>query len=330
MHVALTADKRFDLGLVVTVHTLLERTQGPLTLTVVTGEDGLKEEAQAFVERRCREAGANLTILPVPRGFGASFQPPWEHHSPAIVYRLMLPELLPDCDRVLYLDCDMVIADDLRPLWEWDLRGHSVGAVRDYWFPTMEEAEVGVAARRELGFRGSTPYFNGGVLLMDLATWRRERIGQRTCDLLWANVGMLDMPDQDALNLVVYGEFAELDPRWNVQIAAMRTLHSLPHPFQRKLEAMPELRRRPGIVHYTGPHKPWNPPGGLRNLERLRYSRALMSCGYLTAGEHAERILRTCVTYARLAAGKVVPALRPVEPSRRREAKVGAVEAAAQ
>ncbi|HYE60629.1 MAG TPA: glycosyltransferase family 8 protein [Phycisphaerales bacterium] len=323
MHIAVAADRRFDLGLVVTVHTLLQRTRGPFTLSVLTGEDGLLPRAQAFVERRCREAGVTLVIHSIPRSFGASYRAPWAHHSTANLFRLMLPELLADHERVLYLDCDLVVADDVRALWDWDLKGHAVGAVRDLWFPTMEEADAGVAARRELGFRGSTAYFNSGVLVMDLDVWRREQVAQRTCELLWAHMDVFDMADQDALNLVLQGEFAEVEPRWNVQIAAMRALKTLKHPFHRELERMPEVRRSPGIVHFTGPHKPWNAPGGLRNLERSRYSRALVSCGYLSAGENARRALRTCAAYARIVGGKVVPSLRPVESHMRRREAVG-------
>ena len=51
--------------------------------------------------------------------------------SPAALFRLLVPELLPQAERVIYLDADTVVTSSLRPLWELDLDGHHAAAVRD-------------------------------------------------------------------------------------------------------------------------------------------------------------------------------------------------------
>jgi lipopolysaccharide biosynthesis glycosyltransferase len=101
--------------------------------------------------------------------------------------RLLLPDLLPaDVDRVLYLDCDLVVRRCVGELYDLELDGAIALAVLDMGSPfvcSLWAWEVG--SSREGSFRSN---FNTGVMLMDLAAWRREQIGQtvleyaRTCD----------------------------------------------------------------------------------------------------------------------------------------------------
>ena len=65
--------------------------------------------------------------------------------SPAVLYRLRIADLLPDLDRVIYLDADTMVLSSLRPLWEEDLGGKPIAAVRDIGFPSF----AGIIAWRD-------------------------------------------------------------------------------------------------------------------------------------------------------------------------------------
>ena len=169
--------------------------------------------------------------------------------TPAMWYRLFLPELLPDIDRVLYLDADTLAVDSLAPLWEIDLGEHWVGAVTN----VFEEWALGRPA--ELGLAGPERYFNSGVLVLNLEQMRRDGRGPalrefvRERELLW--------PDQDALNVVLGERRLELHPRWN----CMNSVLAFPQAVEVfGARAVEEARENPGIRHFEGPdaNKPWH------------------------------------------------------------------------
>jgi lipopolysaccharide biosynthesis glycosyltransferase len=177
---------------------------------------------------------------------------PAEHRfTPAMWYRLLLPERLPSVDRVLYLDVDTLAADDLGPLWETDLRGNWVAAVTNVFEPWAAGRPA------ELGLPGPQAYFNSGVLLLDLAGLRRDGRGTALRAFVREHGDELLWPDQDALNVVLGERRLPLHPRWN----AMNSV--LAFPWSADVfgaRAVEEARRRPGIRHFEGPgeNKPWH------------------------------------------------------------------------
>lgn len=172
-----------------------------------------------------------------------------DRFPPAIWYRVLVAELLPDLPRVLYLDADTLINAPLTDLWRTDLEGHALGAVTNPLFPEMVPR-----IRSELGLPDGSSYFNSGVLLLDLELWRADEISaqvlhfaERHRHLIW--------PDQDALNAVLHTRRLHLHPRWN----AMPGLWELPPSFMPyPPDQAQEARHDPAIVHFVGPHKPWH------------------------------------------------------------------------
>jgi lipopolysaccharide biosynthesis glycosyltransferase len=178
-------------------------------------------------------------------------------------HRLFLPELVPEVERVLYLDVDTIVADALEPLWRTELGDAYLGAVTNVfqenhrWRP------------RELGLAGPEVYFNSGVLLLNLEAMRREGVTAALLECVATRGQELEWPDQDALNLVLGARRVALHPRWN----AMNSLafRSSAGVFGRR--ARREARRRPGIRHFEGPgaNKPWDPR--CRQPQRELYAR---------------------------------------------------------
>ncbi|MCU1308778.1 MAG: glycosyl transferase family 8 [Acidobacteriaceae bacterium] len=161
--------------------------------------------------------------------------------------RLLIPHLFPNTDsRVLYLDTDMLVLDDLEPLWNIDLEGAAFGAVIDR-DSLAQSKRVGLDAYAKLNpIPHRCDYFNAGLLLIDLARWRREQISERAMQYLVEHPHT-PFADQDALNVVSDGEWTQLDPRWNAQAHDARGYSAIP------------LEQRPAIVHFVGKYKPWNP-----------------------------------------------------------------------
>lgn len=165
-------------------------------------------------------------------------------------FRILLPDLLPDASRVLYLDCDIVATDDLAPLFDLDLGGRAVAAVHN----------VPYGGADDLGRLGLDPahrYFNSGVLLLDLDRWREREVTDRLVAFATAAAERLVHPDQDALNAVLGDDRAVLDPRWNCQNTVF---HS---PVAAEVFGAAAVRAAcaaPALVHFEGPSlaKPWH------------------------------------------------------------------------
>ncbi|WP_406857048.1 glycosyltransferase family 8 protein [Alsobacter sp. KACC 23698] len=164
----------------------------------------------------------------------------------SIYTRLIFDRFLdPAIERVLYIDADVVVCGDLRPLWSTDLGGAVLAASRD---PFRQDPE-------QIGFAEDEPYFNSGMLLIDRARWRQEGAEYAILDLLAARGRELPWMDQDALNMVLRGKVRFVGMEWNYQPRCA----DVPPDFLQLTEAdYRELRRRPRLVHYTTSHKPWN------------------------------------------------------------------------
>lgn len=168
------------------------------------------------------------------------------HISRATFFRLALPRIAPvDAARVLYLDSDLIVARNVSTLWRADLDGAPIGAVCDSgmdWKPFAIERGLPVA---------QGPYFNAGVLLIDLDQVRRDGSFDSAIDILRHE--RLRYMDQDALNIVTWGRWRPLDPIWNVQHTMLLGGAAPDVP----ATMLPTPDDRPGIVHYTGRNKPW-------------------------------------------------------------------------
>jgi lipopolysaccharide biosynthesis glycosyltransferase len=147
-------------------------------------------------------------------------------------YRLMIGTLFPELDRILYLDCDLVVRKSLKGLWETSLEGRMLGAIED------QGRDEKLANEKRL--LGADPYFNSGVLLVDLEAWRAREAQQRILDYARDS---RHIPrywhDQSLLNAVLRDEALFLDRTWNSMVSTP--------------EGIPD---DPAIVHYTY-SKPW-------------------------------------------------------------------------
>jgi lipopolysaccharide biosynthesis glycosyltransferase len=164
------------------------------------------------------------------------------HISKMTYARLLIPHVVPPTvSRLLYLDADLLVLDDLDPLWTIDLEGRPVAAVLDVLDPLMKRGDSGLRTAPRV-----RDYFNSGVLLIDLASWREEELSERAIDYL-GRYPQSPFKDQDALNVACDGLWKELDPRWNFQDHFHTNIADI------------DDSQRPAIVHFVTSNKPWKP-----------------------------------------------------------------------
>ncbi len=177
------------------------------------------------------------------------------HFSIETYYRLFIPLILPQYKKILYLDSDLCILEDVAELYKCGLNGYAVAAARDIPCLPLKNHYV------DLGGLDCKETFNAGVLVIDTAKFEEKNIRQKCIELLEEDYQRknrkLIFPDQDALNIVLHNDYFILDRRWNYQ----------PQYLWRTKEVFEEFRPqyiddkdKAFIIHFAGTKKPWKYP----------------------------------------------------------------------
>lgn len=170
-----------------------------------------------------------------------------DHVSLTAYYRVACDELLPKTlHKILYLDCDIMVKCDLRPLWNMDIADKAMGVVVDGWHIRNEK-------RLELE---NKTYFNSGVLLINLDYFRENRISEKCLNYIHDFPDKIILHDQDVLNIICHGQLLYLPLKYNFQTAFLRTERT----FDDSLVEDVHISINDGnlIVHFDAFPKPWN------------------------------------------------------------------------
>lgn len=250
------SDENHALGLAVAVHSALTNLASGVCPEVYVLTNDLSKHSRDRLRKVVASAGSEEPFwIQVPMKRVAHLEVVL-HATQTTYARLLIPELLPRrIRRAVYLDTDVLVRRDLSPLFSIELGDAPVGAVRDAVIRSRDDGRSGVREPDP-----PKPYFNAGVLVMDVARWRTVGLGERAMQYAAAGSDPPRFADQDAMNAVIES-WRELDYRWNVQLQC-ESLFGTGH-VRRGLEQRPyrerwELFRAGWILHFMGPTKPWH------------------------------------------------------------------------
>lgn len=133
------------------------------------------------------------------------------HFTKAICYRLMLGSLLPNHDKCIYLDCDIIVKKDLTQLFNTDLSAHYVAGLKD--FPAIVCS--GQQYADKIGIPEISQYINSGVLVLNLDKIREDELELKFLTL--AQSKKFEYVDQDIINIVCYNNIKHLEFKYNLQ-----------------------------------------------------------------------------------------------------------------
>lgn len=167
--------------------------------------------------------------------------------GPAAMLRLGMHNWLPSsCQKIIYLDCDLVVLDDIANLLLFDTQGAPIASV----------ANLQGNQQRRMGL-GYQHYFNSGVLLVDLEGWKARNVLDRVEQILKQHDYTLSYPDQDALNLI-FQDWFRLPMRWNMQPYAYPAVEKKVAHYADWQKELEHAIREPAIIHFIGARKPWH------------------------------------------------------------------------
>lgn len=158
------------------------------------------------------------------------------HFSIVTYYRLFIASLFPQYDKVIYLDCDLVVLGDISELYHTELGDNILGACPEQFVQNTKEFRVYAAQALSVD---PDKYVNAGVLLMNLSEFRKNRIEERFVCLITEHAFDLLDPDQAYLNYLCFNKIQILPNGWNKE----------PMPLA--------CEGRKNIVHYALYKKPW-------------------------------------------------------------------------
>lgn len=179
--------------------------------------------------------------------------------TPETYFRLFLPKVLKNYEKVIYLDADMVVCHDVAELYNIDLGDMLIGAVRDPIISGSNKSPLYNKSNymKEMGIKNIYDYFQAGVLVINL-----KKISETDlCDEMieYAATHDCDLVDQDVLNLFCQGQIKYIDNKWNVDVnnIAMRVVSYAPAKMWKEYKVN---RENANIYHFAGTDKPWNNP----------------------------------------------------------------------
>lgn len=178
-------------------------------------------------------------------------------------FRLLMPDLMPEYSKVLYLDSDMIVKADVADLYNIDVKGYLLAACHDADTAGLYngfEPNKKYYMDNILKIHNPYEYFQAGTILFNLEEIRKTYSSD---DMLrFAASYQWELLDQDVLNYLAQGRYKAIDMAWNVMydwenIRINQIISRAPKYLQDEYMCS---RRNPKIIHYAGPTKPWSYP----------------------------------------------------------------------
>ena len=204
---------------------------------------------KAKFQELVNENHSKLSIYEIDNSSLTDF-PQTAHINYAAYYNLKASEILPQSiHRIIYLDGDMIVNGDIRPLWELDLKGNVCAQVLGGSYKDHSLYE-------RLNYAKEYGYYNNGVVLYDFDKLREMKFSQKAIQYVINNQNVKWM-DQDTINALLYDKTLRLPLRYNFQTLFFTREFWQDYDADFKKQILTESKN-PIIIHYNGMAKPWN------------------------------------------------------------------------
>lgn len=246
--------------------------------------EGLKPENRKIIEEEvvakggvvyfCTVDSAIIEKFPMPKGHGLM------HISRATYYRLLMVDLLPsNLEKVIYLDCDIIINGSLDSLWNINLDKYAIAASKQIGY--------GHEALR-LGYPIEYGYFNAGVNMVNLNYWRQNNVQSQMINYIRENYKKIVYHDQDTLNAVLFNRCYHILPQWNMtsfvyslflKSRGDRIDCTVVNHYEIEKENVKKFKHSPIVLHYVSKPKPWQ-NGCVHPIYHLYYDYATKTINF--------------------------------------------------
>ena len=270
MNVAASFNKKYVNYAIVMLTSFCESNPGHNDIFIMHSE--LEKEDIDKLSAALQKYGADIFPIDVSKEISNLNLPVSEDWSPEIYYRLLLPDKLPGhVDRIFYLDVDVIVHGSLQDLYEEDFEGADLRACHDSNNTSTLDDFSDKTKEMLLPLYGEEfPYFNSGVLLINIAQMRGKYTFQTYLDAMEKWDYKMDAPDQDILNYIHYDKVKYMN--WEEYDLFARMAYSAGWRYE-------EVKEKNKIIHFAGA-KPWNFDNTHYEIERFWWEYAALTPVY--------------------------------------------------
>lgn len=238
MHIpiCLASDRNYIQHLAVTMASILyNKAESDSFSFYILGND-FTEEDRRKIDQLKSIADFYIEYLPIKEKIINSFPiSPKDRITIEAYYRLFIPELIPREDKVIYLDCDIVVRHSLADFYALEPGEDYILGVRD------------IDSRGNRRRMGTKRYINSGVLLMNSVKMREDRIVDKFIDYILKNKAKIVWHDQDVIAGALNDRVRYVLSVWNGQLSRF--------PKDMRFSRLHDAH----VLHFIGERKPWRP-----------------------------------------------------------------------
>lgn len=251
MNIALSSDVKFSRPLATTISSILSNAGKFDYFNFYILDGGLLEIDKDKLKKLKKIKDFNIEFINIKNGEFENCPTCQYWFSNAVYYRFKLPSLFKNFDKLLYIDCDLIVRKSLKSLYETPLDNSYAVVVEDINFKlnTLKDPNLAQLMKERLEV---SKYFNSGVMLLNLKKMRDDNIEVKCFDFLNKYPEKILYADQCVLNAVFKNNVKFLDEKFNFQFQDERQKNYKEHR-----QLYEKLKSDVIILHYTGPKKPW-------------------------------------------------------------------------
>lgn len=231
INICLACDNNYAKHAGVVIASVLYNASPDDKLTFYILDGGIKTRNKIALESLKTIKDCTVNFIPIDKSLFKEYQIVKTHKyiTIATFYRLKLPSLLPNIDKVLYFDCDFVINTSLKEIYFTDLEGKPIAGVHDI--------------KKKMVLKNPT-YVNAGMLIFDISKMKELDLESKFLNWTKENSQKITCGDQEIINEVCKNQIKILDDEWNVQSSNFTNRSN--------------YTKNPKGIHFISKRKPWH------------------------------------------------------------------------
>jgi lipopolysaccharide biosynthesis glycosyltransferase len=243
INIVAVSDEKYAKYMIVMINSILINNESISPISFYIIDCGIKQQDKDFLINLVKNHKCKISFIHEDYSQCKHFHVRG-HISHAAYVKVQMPSLLENLKKIIYLDGDLIVLDDIEKLWSRDVNNTHLYAVCNP--QSISSAYIDDPIDKNI--------FNSGVMLINLDRWRENNIEEKALGFLKENSQKIKLHDQPALNALLHDKWLPLEAKWNVQTSFyypknMNTIY-------KKSEIIDALQN-PSIVHFTSNSKPW-------------------------------------------------------------------------
>jgi len=283
IEICYTADANYLPLAATSAFSIIENTEEEIRFHILTGKCREREKKKVCKFLTSQRSGITCRFTDVSKRLTAvkGLQLGWFNPKTTIVYaRIFIPEVLPDVEKCIYLDSDIIVECDIKELWETSLAGgcclhHNDGYALAASADDSQD-KTGTDSNSRLNLSPKHKYFNNGLLIINCKMWREEHLAAKLLELARTNGEDFHCPTQDLFNVFFENNYFCFPTEYN----SMPVVHKNEIDYSAK------------IYHFVM-EQPWFFPNAPQQEIFWRYARKTPFCEQIRNLKHKKEQLRT-------------------------------------